>query len=520
MNKATTLALTAAFSLFLFASPAIADVRLPALIGDNMVLLQNTDIPLWGWAEPGETITVSYGPCSRVWTTTADQNGKWMVETGPFEAGPAYTMTIKGTNTIYLKNVIVGEVWLCSGQSNMEMPVNRLGGWRTGAKDYLDEIASADYPQIRLFTVKKTVADTPQADCTGAWVVCTPETVGDFSAAAYFFGRNLHKNLNVPVGLIQSCWGGTVAEAWTSKKTLQADEDFAPILERFDHKLQEYKAKTADYQHQLEQWKEAVGTGRNDSNQPPQKPEPPKHPRGRNSPASLYNAMIAPLIPYAVRGAIWYQGESNAGRAYQYRKLFPAMIQNWRKDWGRGDFPFYYVQIAPFRYGTKFIAAELREAQLMALSVPNTAMVVTTDIGDPNDIHPRNKQEVGRRLALCALAETYGRGDTVCSGPIYKSMKIETGRIRIFFEHVNGGLVAKGGPLTHFEIAGENREFLPAQAVIDGETVVVSCKKVHHPVAVRFGWSNTAEPNLFNKAGLPASAFRTDDWPRITEDKR
>jgi len=520
MNKPTTLALTAAFSLFVFSSPVVADVRLPAVIGDNMVLLQNSDIPLWGWAEPGETVTVGFGPYSQTWTATADDNGKWMVKIGPFDAGPAYTLTIRGTNTIYLKNVIVGEVWLCSGQSNMETPVNKLGGWRTGAHNHRQEIASADYPQIRLFTVKKTVADTAQTDCTGAWVVCTPETVADFSATAYFFGRQIHKNFNVPVGLIETCWGGTVAEAWTSEKTLRADEDFAPILERFDDKLQEYKAKTAAYQHQLEEWKKAVGTSRNDSNEAAQKPEPPNPPRGRNSPASLYNAMIAPLIPYGVRGAIWYQGESNAGRAYQYRKLFPAMIQNWRKDWGRGDFPFYYVQIAPYKYKTEFTAAELREAQLMTLSVLNTGMVVTSDIGDPNDIHPRNKQEVGRRLALWALAKTYGNADIVFSGPIYRSMKIEADRVRIFFDHVSGGLVSKGGQLTHFEIAGEDREFLPAQAVIDGETVVVSCEKVDRPLAVRFGWSNTAEPNFFNKAGLPASPFRTDDWPRVTEDKR
>jgi sialate O-acetylesterase len=469
--------------LLLFAGlSSRADIKLPAIISDNMVLQRDITAPIWGWAEPGEKVTVK---ASWQWLSTSTKtnaNGQWMVKLSTPKAAGPHRITIRGTNEIALDNVLVGEVWVCSGQSNMQ--------WSVRQSDNADaEIAAADFPQIRLFTVERKVAFEPQKDCTGQWLLCTPETIANFSAVAYFFGRELHKELNVPVGLIHTSWGGTPAEAWTKKAVLAADPDLAAMLGSI----------------------------------PPEGINP-------YSPAALYNAMIAPLIPYGIRGAIWYQGESNVGRASQYRKLFPAMIANWRDDWGQGDFPFYYVQIAPFKYPgqTDTAAAQLREAQLMTLSVPNTGMVVTTDIGNVDDIHPTNKQEVGRRLALWALAKTYGRKHVVYSGPIYRSMKVEKRAIshsgvpgiadyeavvRLFFDYVDGGLVARDEPLTGFVIAGPDRNFTEAKAVIDGDAINVSNENVKDPVAVRFGYSNTATPNLFNKAHLPASPFRTDDWP-------
>jgi sialate O-acetylesterase len=472
------------------------------------------DVPVWGWAERGEKVVVK---CSwhndAEYTVEADKDDKWMVRVKTAQAGGPYQLSICGQNTLNIKNVLVGEVWVCSGQSNMEWSVRRCA-------DPEQEIAAADYPNIRLFQVRKTHSAAPQTDCKASWWVCSPETVTGFSAAAYYFGRELHKDLNIPIGLIQSCWGGTVAEAWTRREILIADPELRPIIDRFDAAYTQYIDAMKDYSSALVDWLIHVRQAVSQGAAIPAEPEKPGSPEGKNSPSRLYNGMIVPLIPYGMRGVIWYQGESNVPRAYQYRTLFPAMIRNWRLDWGQGDFPFYYVQLAPYNYDQEFAAAELREAQLMTLTVPNTGMIVTTDIGKVQDIHPRNKQEVGRRLALWALAKTYGREGLVYSGPIYKSMRIEGSKIRLFFDHIGGGLTAKGGPLTHFAIAGEDRQFVEAGAVIDGDTVVVSGEKVAEPVAVRFAWSNTAEPNLFNKEGLPASPFRTDNWPGVTGDKK
>ncbi len=360
---------------------------------------------------------------------------------------------------------MVGEVWVCSGQSNMEMGV---GGCNRGR----EEIAAANYPDLRLFKVAQAKASQPAADLHGAWAPCGPDNVGGFSAVAYFFGRRLHQELDVPVGLIDTSWGGTPAEFWTSRKTLSETPGLGPLAQ------------------------------------------------GESS--CLYNGMIAPLVPYAIRGAIWYQGESNVDRAYQYRTLLPAMIANWRADWGQGSFPFGIVQLAPFRYGGQNPAncAELWEAQLMtAQSVPDTGLAVTTDIGDPKNIHPKNKQEVGRRLALWALAKVYGRS-LAYSGPIYQSMAVEGDKIRLRFDHAGGGLAAADGkPLTDFAIAGADQKFVPATAAIDGQTIVVRAGEVAHPVAVRYAWRDDAAPNLANKAGLPASPFRTDQWKGATQPK-
>lgn len=490
---------------------AFAKIKLPAVISDNMVIQQGMEAPIWGWAEPGEKIEVVLNNRIPIETTSADESGRWMVKLHAQKAGGPYRMTVKGENTITLNNVLVGEVWVCSGQSNMEMAVSRSANAE-------QEIAAANYPGIRLFTVERNVADKPQLDCVGSWQLCSPENAGSFSAAAYFFGRELHNELGAPIGLIHTSWGGTPAEAWSSSDVFKSDPDFAPLLEQYLMAVAKYPQARKEYERQVSQWEQAVAKTEAQGKKLPRKPRMPKGMRNRSG---LYNAMIAPLMPYGIKGAIWYQGESNRKRAYQYRKLFPAMIKGWRDGWGQGDFPFYYVQIAPFKYKDAApVAAELREAQLMTLSVPNTGMAVTMDIGDVNDIHPKNKQAVGRRLSLWALAKSYGRKGIVCSGPIYRSMKIEGDKIRLFFDYAGGGLVAKGGKLTCFTIAGKDRQFVEAKAEIGGDTIVVSSDKVKEPVAVRYAWSNAAVPNLFNKVALPASSFRTDNWPGITVNKK
>ena len=494
-----------------------ADVKLPAVISDNMVLQRGMEVPIWGWAEPGENISVMASWQGRGCSTKADKDGKWMVKIFQSIAGGPFEITIVGKNTIKIENVLVGEVWVCSGQSNMQMSV------RSSAMAE-QEIAAADYPDIRLFTVERKVAEQPQSDCTGSWASCSPQTVPAFSAVAYYFGRKLHKELNVPVGLIHTSWGGTPAEAWTSKDVLELDVEFEPILKRYSDVVAKYPQAKREYEQKMNEWEKAVARAGAEGKEPPRKPRAPIGPVNPHSPAGLYNAMIAPLIPYGIRGAIWYQGESNAGRAYQYRKLFPAMIANWRNDWGQGDFSFLFVQLANFMAvnpePVESAWAELREAQLMTLSLPNTGMAVIIDIGEANDIHPKNKQDVGKRLALWALGGSYGKKLEYC-GPIYKSMRVEGNKIILHFDHVGGGLVAGGGgPLKGFAIAGADRKFVWADAKIDGDTVVVSSDKVSEPAAVRYGWADNPVCNFYNKEGLPASPFRTDDWPGITVGKK
>jgi sialate O-acetylesterase len=434
-----------------------ADVKLPSLIGDGMVLQQGMKVPLWGTADPDEKVTVQFQD-QKVAATARD--GKWSVVFDKLKAGGPFEMTITGKNTIRVKNVLVGEVWICSGQSNMEMKVVNSANAR-------EVIANATNPMIRLFTVKRIKADKPLSDVTGNWSECTPQTLPGFSAVGYFFGRDLEKALGVPVGLIHTSWGGTPAEFWTSRAVLDAYPEL----------------------------------------------------KGLNG-SQLYNGMIAPLIPYAIRGATWYQGESNAKGAYQYRTLFPAMIKNWRDDWKQGDFPFLFVQLAPYKKIEKEPQesdwAELREAQLLtSLKVPNTAMAVITDVGDEKDIHPKRKEPVGARLALAALGLAYGK-EVVYSGPLYDNMHVEGNKAVLAFTHIYGGLVAKDGPLTGFTIAGEDKKFVNAEAEIRNNAVVVWSARVDKPIAVRYGWANYPTGNLWNRDGLPASPFRTDDFPMIT----
>jgi len=496
---------TALLILVAFVSIAQAKIKLPSIISDNMVLQQGRPVTIWGWAEPGEAIRViltgkmtwvavedaeggmTDGVPMRIAKTKADEVGRWQVTLDALKPDDGRWIEIEDSSgeKTTIKNILVGEVWLCSGQSNMEWPVAKVN-------DAKKEIAAADYPGIRFFQVKNVTAAKPQQDCQGRWIVCSPKTVATCTAVGYFFGRELFKELKVPVGLIQSDWGGTPAEAWTSRKALAAKPSLKPLRAR---------------------WGKAIRKNK-------------KQARSPHRPANLYNAMIAPILPYAIRGAIWYQGESNVTRAHQYRTVFPTMIADWRRGFRQPDLPFGFVQIAPFKYTTKKnkrdprSCTELWEAQLSTLkNVPNTGMAVTTDIGNLTNIHPTNKQDVGHRLALWALATVYGK-DRVYSGPIYRSMKVEGDKIRLSFDHVGGGLVSRDGkPLTHFVVAGADQEFHPAVAKIEGDTIVVASDVVKRPVAVRFAPEETSEPNLMNKEGLPASPFRTDDWKWLTEGK-
>ncbi len=472
----------------MFASLAVADVRLPAIIGDSMVMQRQTEAAVWGWADPGEKIDVGASwQSSLIKATTADKDGNWKVSIKTPDAGGPYKIIIKGKNTVELENILIGEVWIASGQSNMEMPIAKASNAYTGIKDSAEEIAAANYPKIRLFQVGKFSSKEPLDDVGPGivmygipesackWQTCTPKTVPMFSSTAYFFARKLHQDLRVPVGIIDSSWGGTSAEVWTP----------AAGLEKLGYK-----------------------------NELKQAADSPQNPR-KKIPTRLYNGMIHPLRNFTIKGAIWYQGEGNSSRANKYRDLMATMINQWRAAFSN-EFPFYFAQISPYTYRGNINSAFLREAQLETmLSVSKTGMAVTMDIGNLTDIHPKNKQEVGRRLALWALAKDYGKKDIVYSGPTYKSMKVEGDKIRLSFDYAEAGLKTRDGKeISHLTIAGADKKFVEAKGVIEGDIVVVSSEAVKNPVAARYGWSNTAMPNLANKAGLPASSFRTDNRQR------
>jgi len=503
------------------AAAAAAELKLPAVIGDNMVLQRGRAVPIWGWTEPGQTVTVSAGGTTL--TAKAGQDGRWQVVLPAMQLGGPMEIVVKDSSASHtIKNVLVGEVWVASGQSNMAWPVRR-------SENPDEEIAAAHWPKVRLFGVGRVVAETPQADCTGRWNECRPETVADFSAVAYYFGRELNKQLGVPIGLIASAVGATPAEAWTRREALEAEPLLKPLLEQWDKMVAEWPKLDAQftkrYAHKLKNWEATVAKAQ-PQKKPSRPPPPDRSAKSTHRPANLYNAMIAPLTRYPIRGVIWYQGESNATRAWQYRTLLPVLIRDWRSAWAQGDFPFGQVQLAPFRYelDVNFTdahpawCAELREAQaLVQKTLPNIGMAVTMDIGDLTNIHPKNKQEVGRRLALWALATVYGR-DIVYCGPIYEAMAVEGNNIRIRFTHTGTGLTTRDGkPPNEFTIAGANQKFHPANAAIDGDTVIVSSPGVPSPVAVRFAWRDAAVPNLANKEGLPAAPFRTDQWRLLTE---
>ena len=507
------------------ASPA-ANVRLPAVISDNMVIQHGAAAPIWGWADPGGTVTVKLGGQAK--TAVADAKGKWKVALEPLKAGGIHTMTVAGAEALTVRNILAGEVWVCSGQSNMQWALKTVVNAQ-------QEIAAAKYPGIRLFTVARASAVQPQEDCKGKWVECSPATAAGFSAVGYFFGRDVHKARRVPVGLINTSWSGTPSETWTRISALQAVPDAKGLLERW-----KIGGGSADadkekkrYEEALAKWKVTAAKAKAAKKKPPRKPRPPvDRIRHHHRPGNLYNGMIAPLIPFAIRGAIWYQGESNASRAYQYRSIFPAMISDWRKAWGQGDFTFLWVQLANFMARKDQPGesgwAELREAQSMALELPNTGQAVIIDTGEARNIHPKNKQDVGKRLALAAKGIAHGE-DIVFSGPAYESMAVEGGKVRLKFRHVGGGLIATGGgELKGFAIAGADKKLVWARAKItpsagSGQAagdVVVWSEKVARPVAVRYAWADNPECNLYNKEMLPASPFRTDDWPGVTVKNR
>jgi len=482
MNLRTArLALIAAALPWLLAdAPAFAQepaaatrLSLAPIFSSHMVLQRDVKNPIWGKAAPDAKVKLQIADETK--EATANKDGKWSLTVGPLEAGrPLELVVTSGDETVKLDDVLVGEVWIASGQSNMEWPV-------TASLDPEKEIAAAKYPQIRFIDVPNKSADEPAGsfESTG-WQVCTPETIGNFSAVAYFFGRELHKELNVPIGLIGANWGGTPMEAWTSREALESSDTFKPIVEA--------------------------------AQAPPKSPEEVEQRKkmAAHQPAALFNGMLAPVIPYGIRGALWYQGESNADRHQQYAELSKLMITDWRNRWGQAEFPFLLVQLAAYEKGGE-TWPPLRAAQLETLELPNTGMATAIDIGDRTDIHPKNKQEVARRLALAARRIAYGQ-DIVYSGPVYREMHPADAAVRLFFDHVGGGLKSEG-ELRGFEIAGEDGKFVPAQAKIDGEQVVVSSEAVAKPQAVRYSWAAFPEGNLYNAEGLPAVPFRTTKEP-------
>jgi sialate O-acetylesterase len=505
--KRTALQVTILLSVLLTGATGVrADIRLPSVISHNMVLQRDMPVRLWGWANPGEPVSISFQ--DQTVSTQTGQDGRWAVTLEALQAGGPFNMTLKGKTERVLKNILVGDVWICSGQSNMAWPLK-------ACDDGEQEVEAADFPRIRLFEVKNNSACQPLDDLTGNWSRCSPQTAADFSGVGYFFGRDLHRHLDVPIGLIDSSVGGTAAEFWTPPETFRRTEPLRTVLEDWTRRMITYVDEMQPVQDTLRTWRrnaeQQLAEGSDAS--PPPLASREVDPRTQ-APSRLYNAMIHPLVPFGIRGAIWYQGEANTAKARAYRDLFPAMIRGWREAWGQGDFPFLFVQLANFQQPNSdpvFSSgwAELREAQMVTLAEPETGMAVAIDIGDAADIHPKNKQEVGRRLAQAAKAVAYDE-DLTASGPIFKEFTVAGHRAIIAFDHVGGGLVAQDGALKRFEIAGKDGMFRWAQARIVGERVEVWHDDIQEPMAVRYAWSNNPEGcNLYNKAGLPASPFRT-----------
>lgn len=472
------------------ALPAFSGIKLPNVIGHNMVLQRGQPVPVWGWAAPGEKVTVEFAGQKK--STKADGSGRWEVRLAKLTtASVAATLSISATESITLTNILVGEVWLCSGQSNMDKPIGIQPGQKP-VPNYQQELATGDrYPTIRLFKAERVLAAAPEPNVNGAWEVCSSNSLDGmkFSAAAYFFARKLTEELNVPIGLVQAAWGGTRVEPWTPPIGFEA----VPAVAEFA--------------------KFSAGTNRLDNKMP----------------TAIYNGMIAPLKPFAIQGALWYQGESNCvdkPDGTTYADKLEALIKGWRSVWGQGDFAFYFVQLAPYNYFSNRekprspspeALPEIWEAQARCLRLPQTGMAVITDtVSDLKDIHPTNKQDVGHRLALLALNKTYGKKEVVCTGPVFREMKIKGDKVVLRFDGGGADLHARDSQeLNYFTVAGADRKFVPAEARIEGETVVVSSREVAAPRAVRFGWHELAQPNFFNEAGLPASPFRTDNpWSK------
>lgn len=488
---------------------AKAEVILPHIIGDNMVLQRDMPIPVWGWAVPDEKISVQFNDTPPV-SAVAGKEGKWLVKLPPQKAGGPHKITISGTDcTISLNNIMTGEVWVCAGQSNMDRSVE----YDISGRDVIND---AKYPEIRFFQVPVARSGLPAQDVNAAWTVCAPERsiAGNFSAVGYFFGLELHKELGVPVGLIQASAFGTRADTWMPRDAFSKNPEFKILYDRIKKANSDYRKDLEKQMKNLELWlnttKETV-SNENSAIYPP--PVPVHQLEMQNYPTVLFNGMINPLIPFAIKGVIWYQGEANRNNGFKYYDYMKALIASWRGAWQQGNFPFYYVQIAPFNFGDQpYLLPELWEAQRMILySVPNTGMAVINDIGNTKDLHPRNKWQVGKRLALIAFAKTYGKTEKVYSGPLYKSMAVEGGKIRITFDYVGSGLKTRDDKApTHFEISAGNKNFVKASAKIENNTILVWNDSIKSPVAARFAWHQEAEPNLINKDGLPAAPFNTE----------
>ncbi len=486
----------------------LGDVTVPAVISDNMVLQARTKVNVWGKADPGESVTVLLGPESA--QTMAGKDGNWGLKLEGLASGGPYDMTISGKNSITVRNVAVGEVWLCAGESNMEFKT-------MAARNGPEEMADGDLPMVRLFKVKRAFSEKPAADCEGTWVVCTPDAAKDFSAVGFFFARELNRRLREPVGMIESAWGPSRAEGWTPQATLEKDPALHGVVDRYAKTLSGYPAAMAAYQVALAEWQGKADAAKASGSPAPREPVAPLSPTGPREPSALYNGMIAPLVRLPIRGVLWYQGESDTSDPGLYRKLFPAMIGAWRAAWGAEEMPFLYAQLSGFlvRHSQPEESrwAELREAQAEALETPGTGMAVTADTGEEHEMHPADKQDVAHRLALIAEKEVYGKSGVTASGPVFSGMDIEDGKAVISFTHAEGGLAARNGAaLKGFEIAGEDRAFVWAQAKIDGGQVIVQSSQVAKPVAVRYAWADFPDCSLFNKAGLPAAPFRTDSW--------
>lgn len=502
------------------AAPAYADVVLTPILSSNAVLQRELPIPVWGWDKPGQEVSVTLDGQTK--TAKADDKGFWIVKLDPKKAGGPYDMTVKGSTTVESQNLLIGEVWFCSGQSNMEWPLKNT----TNAQE---EAKTADRPTLRTINIPNTktnnprtnewISTKPELNPTFKWEVCTPQSAPGFSGVAYYFGKELNSELNVPIGLINSSWGGTYIEAWISKAGLESVPSLKPIFDRHQASRDAYPTALANYEKAVQKIKDDAALKASTqpaSTQPaaPLKfPPKPAEPTGPNAPTVLYNGMVFPVINFPIRGAIWYQGEANAQRFAEYQTLLPTLIKDWRAAWGLGDFPFLVVQLPNYNAPTW---AYMREAQANGVqSVPNADYAVTIDVGTNGDIHPKNKKDPGFRLARIALKNVYGKKDIVDRGPTYAGLKIQGAQAIVSFDNVGGGLVTKDGKApTYFEIAGDDSNFVPAEAVIKNSTIILTSPKVPAPVYARFAWSAAINGfNLYNKEGFPAAPFRSENRP-------
>ena len=509
---------------FFCVTASFAQVKLPAVFSNDMVLQSGKPVKIWGTAAAGERVTVSFGKQKK--QTKANETGNWQVVLNNLTASaePA-SMVITASNNITIKNILVGEVWICSGQSNMDMTVAKEDRYWCGVFNEDEEVAAANYPLIRVFDTDFTPSATPQNNVTGKWETVSPQTIGHLSAVAYFFARAVQHKMKVPIGLITTAYGASTAEAWVREEALVKEAVCKPLVDSFKRKLEKYLTDTAakiKYAAAQEKWKLAADSAKAAGKNPPRSPRNPDPVRDQHNASVLWNGMVKGLVPYTIRGALWYQGESNSPTAKIYRQIMETLITDWRQQWGQGNFPFLYVQLAnigktydslPAKGGSEAVK---REAQLLNLSIPNTAMAVAIDNADPtdmNNVHPKNKQEIGKRLALAALATTYNE-KIVYSGPIYDKMEISGSSIKLYFNHTGSGLITKDDGLKGFAIAGADEKFVWATAKIESNTVTVSSSGITNPVAVRYGWGNNPPTSLYNKENLPASPFRTDSFDK------